>query len=319
MGFVREAARQGYFAVRDHAPGATALLFVPLARRKGLKLKIHSDRTDVIAGHRLIRLSHRHQIYLPDIIEAFDFYHSAVEPIEEGELEVVDYSGSRFHEVAGYPLHPILFPSLAEPIETTQQYIDFGRLFDGAVVIDLGAYSGLTSILFDQAVGPGGKVVSVDADALNISCVRKNVDLYQRVTGRAIDVVYGAVWSSDGTLEFSTEGNMGSSAASIVGAGRGAIRQVPALTLNTLAQRCGLNRVDFIKCDIEGAEAVIFDQPDFFARFRPRMIVEVHMMGGQLTSADCRKSLEPFGYVCREVRQPGSALPLLECEIPAND
>ena len=106
---------------------------------------------------------------------------------------------------------------------------------------------------------------------------------------------------------------MGSSAAEIVGTARAESTNVPAVTLETIADKFRLNRIDFIKCDIEGAEAVIFDRPRFFERFRPRIMIEAHKIDGELTTGRCRTALARFGYTSREVPQAGSQLPLLEC------
>lgn len=308
-------AKKQYYRLHHLNAPAAALLYMPLATRRHLSLRIGDDHLDIISDKRAIRLAHRHQIYAQNVIEQFEFYYSAVRPISIRGYDIVDYSTPRYHDVIGYDLHPILFPSLAEPIATTEQYVAFSRIKDGDCVLDLGAYSGLTSILFDQLAGPSGRVIAVDADSENIEYAKRNLSLYKSVTGRHIDIEYGALWHSDGKLEFSTEGNMGSSAASIVGGDRGLLKEVPSLTLTTLARRYNLDRIDFIKCDIEGAEAVIFDQPEFFARFRPRMIVEVHQVGGELTTAACRAALEPYGYECKEIPQAGTELPLLQCSV----
>lgn len=309
-----DGVSKGLFLHLSHfLPMASALFFLPIAKKNGVRISIQRSFCDVIVDSRVVRVSHRHQIYLKDVARAFDFYFSAVKPAVVDGMEVVDYSEPRFHDVIGYPLHPIWFSSLAEPIQTTQQYIDFAQLKEGDVVLDLGAYSGLTSILFDQKVGERGAVVAVDADKLNIECTRKNLALYREATGRTIRAVYGAMWSSAGELAFSSEGNMGSSVSGLTARARGEVEKVNAYTLAGLADELQLDRVDFIKCDIEGAEAVIFDQPDFFRRFRPRIIIEAHMLNGVLTTQACLRVLETFGYKCREVSQLGSALPLVEC------
>jgi len=310
----REIAKDLYFRLWWMRPTAAAYLFIPMARKYGCKLKVNKGYLDVISGNRVIRLSHQHQMYLVDIACEFDFYHAAVEPIDVNGTALVDYSLTRYHEVRGFDLHPVMFPSLAEPMSTMQQYLDFAQLQEGSIVLDLGAYSGLSSILFSY-LGKASRVIAVEADRANLTCIRKNVALYERITRGKIDVLYGAVWDSVGEIEFSSEGSMGSAAASIVGSRSGPVVKVPTTTLSAIADDYGLERIDFIKCDIEGAEAVTFKQPEFFAKFKPRIIIEVHPVGGALTSVACREILEPFGYQCREVPQPGSHCPLLECVV----
>src|SRR3546814_6467149 len=69
---------------------------------------------------------------------------------------------------------------------------------------------------------------------------------------------------------------MGSSATEFVGDRLGVSVKVPSYTLSTIAKRTGLSKVDFIKCDVEGAEAVIFEDSAFFDRYRPRIVAQVH-------------------------------------------
>jgi hypothetical protein len=109
---------------------------------------------------------------------------------------------------------------------------------------------------------------------------------------------------------------MGASAVGIVGSYRGRVVKVPSYTLGAIADHYRLNRVDFIKCDVEGAENVVFTDKEFFERYSPRIIVETHFVDGVETTAKCVADLERLGYTCRKVEQDGWALPLLECSRP---
>ncbi len=158
-----------------------------------------------------------------DIINSFDYYFSAVIPFQHLGRNIVDYSTPRYHDVVGFKAFPILFPSFSEPLITATQYMDFASLSEGMTVLDLGAYSGFTSIIFSQAVGETGTVVAVDADIQNIDCIKRNFSNYKKYSDNKIFLLEGAVWENNDGLEFSCEGNMGSSAASIVGNNRGLV------------------------------------------------------------------------------------------------
>jgi len=154
-----------YRQKKEHSGGLADL------QKEGLSIRESAYFIDVYDNsNRCVRISQKHKVYIYDILNSFDYYFSSVKPLEIDNLLLVDFSTPRFHEVWGYDLHPIMFSSFAEPTVTTQQYLGFARLKEGSVVLDLGAYSGLTSILFDQLVGKSGRVVSVDADQLNIKC-----------------------------------------------------------------------------------------------------------------------------------------------------
>lgn len=287
------------------------------SRKYGIKAKAKAgtDFIDFIKDTRIIRIALKHLVYRSDIIHSFEYYYSAVTPYVNFGFNIVDYSSPRWHEVKGFDLHPVLFPSLAEPVITTNQYLEFARLKPGLCVIDLGAYSGLTSIMFSELVADTGTVIAVDADPSNIECIKKNIDLYEKVKGNKIHLLEGAVWKDSAGLEFSSEGNMGASATEFVGS-RGNVINVPSYTLTDIAAIYNLQNVDFIKCDIEGTEAVIFDDINFFSKFTPRIIIETHNWNGKQTTETCIKSLSKFGYRFEKIRQYGVALPLLECYPP---
>jgi FkbM family methyltransferase len=294
-------------------------LFIRGLKQQGVFVEKYKDFIDISDNkNRVVRISQNHPIYIHDIINSFEYYFSAVVPIENRGKLLVDYSTPRIHEVVGYDLHPIMFPSFAEPIATTKQYMDFAQLQNGSIVLDFGAYSGLTSIMFDQLIGPEGRVISVDADSSNIKCIKKNFELYEKITKRKIELLQGAVWKDNNGIQFSTEGNMGSSAIEFVGSGRGDSVKVKTFTLSTIVKKFNLKTVDFIKCDIEGAESEIFNDAAFFDLFKPRIIIEPHFIRNELTINACNAQLSRFGYSCKEIAQHGVKIPLLECYPPGS-
>jgi tRNA A58 N-methylase Trm61 len=140
------------------------ILLLSQLRENGISISRHRNQIDFVVGTKTVRLHKRHSIYSADIIQGFNYYFGSVEPFLEGHQEIVDFSIPKFHTVKGFDLIPIHFPSLAEPIETNSQYINFASLRPGDTVLDLGAYSGLTSIFFKEIVGKEGRVVAVEAD-----------------------------------------------------------------------------------------------------------------------------------------------------------
>lgn len=282
-------------------------------KKTGINYSIRKERDE-------IRVSGEHSIYLYDIIRNFEFYFSGVRPIRWHDTDIVDFSTPRWHWVTGFEYFPILFPSFVEPIVTTKQYIEFADLKNDSVVIDLGAYSGLTSILFDMAIPTGGHVISLEADRNNAVACRENLLLYERYFKRKIKFLEMAIWKNDLGVNFSSEGNMGSSVVDIVGPSRGENIIVPSLTLTQLAQRLKLEKIDFIKCDIEGGETEIFDAPEFFSEYLPKILIECHFIDGKSTTEKrCREVLEKYGYTCDMVEQQGYPLPLLMCRPPKRE
>jgi hypothetical protein len=65
--------------------------------------------------------------------------------------------------------------------------------------------------------------------------------------------------------------------------------------------------------DIEGAEGeVLRSSINVLRKFKPKVIIEPHIIDGELTSKQCRQILEGIGYTVREIEQYGSDLPLVE-------
>src|SRR5260370_37680748 len=130
------------------------------------------------------------------MIESFDYYVASVVAVRvEGKL-LVDMSGLRYHRLKGFSDIPFLFPSHTEPYRTTEEYLDFADLSEGKVVLDIGAYSGVTSIIFAQRVGKSGHVFAFEADELNYECARQNVEMANLWLGlNSITLIPTAVWS----------------------------------------------------------------------------------------------------------------------------
>lgn len=299
---------------KDHGGQATSredAWITDKARSYGLEMEINHTHADFRRGNDVVRSSERHRVYWPDIAEAFDYYFQAVEPLLIDRVRLVDYSTPRYHWVNGFGLMPILFPAFSEPLASSDFYLNFADLQEGATAIDLGAYSGLTSILFKSQVGCNGTVIAVEADPENLIAVQRNLQLYKAITNLEIPVLHAAVWSHCEGLTFSSEGNMGSAAQAHLEEGRGNQFQVESITLSALVDRMNLTAVDLIKCDIEGAELEVFLDAPFFERFRPKIILEVHWIDGTLTSQRCQEVLSRYGYSCQQIEQPGVRTPLL--------
>lgn len=285
------------------------------------EIKTNENWIEVSYGDRCIRIAPKHKIYLNDIICDFDSYFNAVEYQEKDGTKFIDFSSSKSHKVNGYEEHLIMFSSFPEPISTAFEYADFAQLNENSVMLDLGAYSGLTSIFFDKQIAKDnknakGKVIAVDPDIFNKPCIEYNFKEYQKVSGRKIDYLFGAAWGEDCELEFSNEANMGASATCIVGNERDAVVQtIPAYSLSTIAQKFNLEKIDFIKCDIEGGEISLFKDKNFFKKYNPKIILECHFLENRTktTTPIVIQQLKKYGYICKAITQIDLYAPILEC------
>jgi FkbM family methyltransferase len=284
------------------------------ASKNGLRVVAHDLFFDLVRGDTILRTRKSHAFYLDHMIENFDYFVDSVIPIQTNGTRLVDMSGPRYHRLKGYGDVPFLFPSHTEPYHTTAEYLDFAGLKGGEIVLDIGAYSGVTSIIFAQLVGTSGHVYAFEADETNSRCAQINLEMASRVLGlRNITLVRKAVWSDNGGVLFSHEGAMGSGAVSITGDGRGQQTVVPSTRLEDCFGEFGLDHADFVKLDIEGGEVeVLRSSAGFLRRVKARLIVEPHFVDGSMSTDRCRNLLESAGYQVKVRDKVGESAPLIE-------
>jgi FkbM family methyltransferase len=118
----------------------------------------------------------------------------------------------------------------------------------GDTIVDLGAGTGTEAALFSSLVGPTGRVLAIEAHPGTFACLEATC----REAGlRNVIPIHAAV--SDQPGEVAISDIPAHNQNSIVAASAGGHR-VRATTLDELAERHGLGRIDFLKVNIEGAE-----------------------------------------------------------------
>lgn len=292
--------------------------------RRGIKVIAAGDQINIFRPEKaqLIRIGRKNAVYLVNIIEQFDDFHGAVNPVQvlfaNSIYSMVDFSSPRLHDVTGFDDFPVMCPSLTEAFTTNQECINFASLTPGQVAIDLGSYNGLTSIAFSKGVGATGRVVALEPDPLNFSSAAANFAVHRRVNGLDnIVLMPAAAAADDGVLQLSSEGATGSALRSIVGGYRGRTVEVEAVTLQTIADRHNLECIDFIKIDIEGAERELVPHShSFFQKYRPRLMVEPHRVNGTSTSDAVRQSLSSIGYSFMTMEHRGLSMPFIAATLP---
>lgn len=148
------------------------------------------------------------------------------------------------------------------------------------VIVDMGANAGYTAA--DLAVRyPSARVVAIELDAANVALCRANLaPLYDRVT-----VIHAGVWETSGTIRY------GGVKVDDYAIGRGA-QTAPAISPADLVLEYQLGVVDYLKMDIEGAEAIVL--PACLEAMMIRHLqLEVHPPA---TIDGCRMILEASGF-----------------------
>ena len=117
----------------------------------------------------------------------------------------------------------------------------------GDVVFDIGAGIGAEALLFSRLVGSSGRVVSVEAHPRTY---RRLVDLCAANALDNVTTLNAAVSDSDGELTISDTAHHMRNAVS--GAADGI--RVPSRRLDSVARELGVDHIDLLKMNIEGAE-----------------------------------------------------------------
>ena len=150
------------------------------------------------------------------------------------------------------------------------------RVRPGDVVIDCGAHiGGFTRV----ALRAGARmVVVIEPEARNIRALRRNLEA--ELTSGRVKLVEKGVWDSSGKLplHLSDVGDSHSLVASVPGPGDATIE---VTTLDALVASLHLDRVDFIKMDIEGAERrALRGAQQSLRRHGPRLAISTYHQKG---------------------------------------
>jgi len=145
----------------------------------------------------------------------------------------------------------------------------------GDIVLDCGANIGVFAI---EALKKGAsKVIAIEPAPENIECLRRN---FKKEIEEGKVVVYPkGVWDKDDVLTLNIDPNNSAADSFIIqrdGAKASTIK-LPLTTIDKLVDELKLERVDFIKMDIEGAEVKALDgAKGVLGKYHPRMSLAVY-------------------------------------------
>jgi FkbM family methyltransferase len=159
----------------------------------------------------------------------------------------------------------------------------------GSVVYDLGAHVGFFTLLFSRLAGPGGRVVAFEPAPRNLRYLRDH--LRQNRIGN-VTVVEAAVSNSAGEIHFDPEpANPKGFQGHVAEEGALTVRSV---RLDDLVRQGTIPPPDYIKIDVEGAEAeVLRGAAELLRESRPTLFLATH---GREVQAECLDLLRGHGY-----------------------
>ena len=186
-------------------------------------------------------------------------------------------------------------PGLLALIET--------ELRPGDVMVDVGAHVGvhaLTAARRLRDLGGGGRVIAFEPTEDSAAAVRAAAER----NDLPVDVVRAALGEAEGTIELRGDPRYGTFDAGVrsqFGDGE-VIATAPLITFDGWAAGAGLDRLDVVKIDIEGAEILALrGMRETLRRLRPRVLAievkDVVMARGPGDEAALHALLADCGYV----------------------
>ncbi len=150
----------------------------------------------------------------------------------------------------------------------------------GSICLDIGAAYGRYAFVMSKLAGNSGCVFSFEPGNYSFK-VLSNVVRFHRL--KNVTLVKRALADKKGAAELSTpikrDGKIGPSLAYLTTEkfdNNCAVELVKAITLDDYCSEINIPRVDFIKCDVEGAELLVFKgAKDVIVRYKPTVLCEV--------------------------------------------
>jgi FkbM family methyltransferase len=142
-------------------------------------------------------------------------------------------------------------------IERSERNLWLSLLKPGMTVADIGSNMGYFAMLAARAVGQSGKTIAFEPAPSNLVYLRRNLSLNSEL---AVIVEELAISSEEGEATFHTGWHEGN--GSLLEDARGTTGEtftVRTCRLDDYRKTNGIDRIDLLKLDIEGAEVLAFE------------------------------------------------------------
>jgi FkbM family methyltransferase len=150
--------------------------------------------------------------------------------------------------------------------------------FSPYIIVDIGAHIGMASILFALKY-PTARIIAVEPEASNFAALVRNTASYKTITP-----IRAALWREDGEVILGPSVAHPKGAFQIVENGQ---QRVRAITMDTLMREAGINSIDLLKVDIEGAEIEVFESCPWITKVQV-IAIELH----DRLRAGCRSAVK---------------------------
>ena len=199
---------------------------------------------------------------------------SGVETQDSGKTEIVERGGVRWSLTPTCSVQRRLYYHGEFDVNDFRELLS--RLPKSPVFLDIGSYFGYYAFRIRQFAGPSATVHAFEPVPANFALLEQNRALNHFEDVRLHQT---ALSNSAGTVTFEVPPNKNRGIGHIAIAAAGATDSVSVTctTLDALVQAEGLERIDAIKIDVEGAELqVIQGGAEMLEKFKPVLLMELN-------------------------------------------
>jgi FkbM family methyltransferase len=157
-------------------------------------------------------------------------------------------------------------------------------------IIDAGANVGLASLFFLRAF-PEARVIAIESDPVNLAAAETNLKPY----ASQVTLLHAALWPTEGRLTVRT-GSFRDGRAWASQVAPSAMGEVEAVTIPFLMARYGIDTIDLLKIDIEGAEVPLLEGDTSYLAHVRTLMIELHEREYPQCSALFDAAIRPHGF-----------------------
>lgn len=233
-------------------------------------------------------------------------YYSLLKP-KNVHFEVLEGKGGTVYKTSFDGVSLITNEALYPIVDDFNYYQNFYKVKPDDIVMDAGANCGHLSIFFSKLVGLNGKVFAFEPDKFNIERIQKNKALNEGLTDNIIieDLL---LWDKNELIDFYEAGTVGSSAVWMPDTEHCVKKQ--AVTIDDWVKNNGIQKLDFIKMDIEGAEIEALDGcVETIKTLKPNFaIASYHIVNGEKTHIKLEQFFTSINYPFKTVKFKGNEI-----------
>lgn len=177
-------------------------------------------------------------------------------------------------------------------------YERYFKVEKNEIVLDIGAYVGSFTLAVARRAK---KILAIEPDSKNYTCLQKNVSKFANV-----QTVKKGVWNSKKKLKLYLDSQYPVANSVVIPSGNNFI-EIEVDTLDNLTSALGINKVDFIKMNVEGAELEVLEGAERVLKSTKKMVIDAHhIRDGEETASRVCQFLEAKGFKTCIAKETGT-------------